>query len=73
MSAIRSIRLPEELDEGLRLVAHIEGVSVNGLVVDAIAEKLRERRTDPDFGARLRDRIAADQRILDQLAGQKPG
>ena len=68
MSAIRSIRLAKELDEALRLVAHIEGVSVNSFVVEAITEKLRERRADPDFGARLRDRIAADQHILDQLA-----
>lgn len=66
-NVMRSFRLPHELDVAVRDVAHIDGVTMSDLIVEALQAHIRERRAAPGFGARLRDRIAADQQILDRL------
>ena len=36
-------------------------------------DQIRERRSDPDFKARLLERLAADQKVLDRLRDDAEG
>jgi len=48
-----SIRLPDELHEELRLLAAVQGVSLQRLVVDALEREAEHQRTDPATAAAL--------------------
>ena len=65
---VTTIRLPVDLHESLALVARAEGKSIAVVMREAIAEHVARRRADPEFMARLRARIVADQAILERLA-----
>lgn len=64
----RTIRLSKEQEQDLEMVASIDGVSASELIRDAITTQIEQRRADPEFQARLRERIAADQKLLDRFA-----
>ena len=38
---------------------------------EALLDELRTRRADPEFIARLRERVTADRELLDLLAAQE--
>lgn len=63
-----TVRLPADMALDAEVVARVDGVPMSRLMNDAIAEHIKQRRADPEFQQRLRDRIAADQKILDRLA-----
>lgn len=65
---VTTIRQPEDQAEEMEFVARVAGIPASELVRDAIADYLEKRRSDPDFKARLRERIEADQKILKRLA-----
>jgi hypothetical protein len=65
---VTTIRQPEDQAEDMEFVARVDGIAASELIRDAIAVHLDKRRADPDFQARLRERIAADQEILKRLA-----
>jgi predicted DNA-binding protein len=65
---VTTIRQPEDQAEDLEFVARVDGIAASELIRDAIAAHLEKRRSDPDFQARLRERIEADKKILDRLA-----
>ena len=65
---ITTIRQPAEQADEVEFVARVDGVPASELIRDAIAAHLAARRADPDFQARLRERIEADQQILRRLA-----
>jgi hypothetical protein len=65
---VTTIRQPEDQAEDLEFVARVDGIPASELIRDAIAAHLEKRRSDPDFQARLRERIEADKKILDRLA-----
>lgn len=58
------VRWSAELAAEAKIVARVDGVSVNTLISEAIAEHVSRRRADTDFRARLRERIEANQRLL---------
>lgn len=62
-----TMRFSGEMAEELALVARIEGISVSELTRRAIAAEIHRLRADPEFQQRLRDRIAADQRLLARM------
>lgn len=62
-----SLRLPEDLAANVEMVARIEGKPMSGFITDALAAQVEATRADPEFQARLKERIEADQRILDRL------
>lgn len=66
---VTTIRLPLDLYDALVLVARAERKAVSVVIREAIAAYVAERRADPDFQRRLRERIEADQKILERLAG----
>jgi predicted transcriptional regulator len=63
-----TVRLPEELADTAEAVARGRGVSVNTLIVDALAAEIDRVRRDDDFMAQLRALTARDGEILDRLA-----
>jgi hypothetical protein len=65
---ITTIRQPAEQADEVEFVARVDGVPASELIREAIAVHLAARRADPDFQARLRERIEADQQILRRLA-----
>lgn len=65
---VTTIRQPEDQAEDLEFVARVDGIPASELIRDAIAAHLEKRRSDPDFKARLAERIEADKKILDRLA-----
>lgn len=62
-----TVRMPEALAADLELVALLEGVSASELIRRAVAAHIERRRKDPEFQARLRERIEADQQLLRRL------
>lgn len=67
-----TVRLPEQLADTAEVVARGRGVSVNTLIVDALAAEIDRVRKDDDFMAQLRALTARDGEILDRLAGPRP-
>lgn len=63
-----TVRLPEELAETAEAVARGRGISVNGLVIEALSAEIARVKADPDFMARLRTLTDRDREILDRLA-----
>jgi hypothetical protein len=65
---VTTIRQPADQAEALEFVARVEGVSTAELIRTAVDKLLADRRADPAFQARLQERMAADQHILQRLA-----
>jgi predicted DNA-binding protein len=62
-----TIRLPIDVYEELDLVAKAEDKPVSQVIREAIAAHIERRRADPEFQARLKERIKKDQKILRKL------
>ncbi len=58
--------MPEELAETAEAVAR--DVSVNTLIIDALAAEIGRVRQDREFKSRLRALVERDKEILDRLA-----
>jgi glutamate-1-semialdehyde aminotransferase len=65
---ITTVRLPEDLAETAEVVARGKGVSVNTLIVDALAAEIERVKADGEFMAALRALTERDREILDRLA-----
>jgi predicted DNA-binding protein len=63
-----TIRLPEELAEMAEVVARGRGMSVNGLVIEALIAEIARVKDDSDFMEKLRALTERDREILDRLA-----
>jgi hypothetical protein len=65
---ITTIRQPAEQADEVEFVSRVDGVPASEFIRDAIAAHLAARRADPEFQARLQERIEADREILRRLA-----
>lgn len=65
---VTTVRMPEELAEEVEVVARGRGVSVNTVVLDALAAEVARVKKDRQFMARLREITEKDKEILDRLA-----
>jgi hypothetical protein len=65
---VTTVRMPEELAEEVEVVARGRGVSVNTVVLDALAAEIERVKKDRKFMARLREITTKDKEILDRLA-----
>lgn len=63
-----TLRMPEELAETAEAVARARGISVNTLVLDALAVEIERVRQDKEFTSRMRALLERDKEILDRLA-----
>lgn len=64
---VTTVRLPEDLAADAEMVARIDGLPMSRLIDAAIAEHIKQRRADPEFRKRLKERIEADQKLLARL------
>lgn len=60
--------MPEALAEQVEVVARGRGISVNAVVLDALAAEMERVKADQDFMGRLRRLTERDKEILDRLA-----
>jgi len=65
---VTTIRQPADQADEVDFVARVDGIPASELIREAIAAHLAARRADPEFQARLRQRMEADQEILRRLA-----
>lgn len=63
-----TVRLPEELAATAEVVARGRGMSVNGLVIEALTAEIARVKDDSDFMGKLRALTERDREILDRLA-----
>jgi hypothetical protein len=63
-----TVRLPEELAAKAEVVARGRGMSVNGLVIEALIAEIARVKDDSDFMEKLRALTERDREILDRLA-----
>jgi hypothetical protein len=67
-SRVTTIRQAVDQAEALEVVARIDGEPVSEAIRKAIAKHIEARRGDPEFQARLRHRLEADEEIIRRLA-----
>lgn len=65
---VTTVRMPEDLADQVEAVARGRGVSVNTVVIDALASEIQRVKKDKEFMARLREIAKRDKEILDRLA-----
>jgi glutamate-1-semialdehyde aminotransferase len=63
-----TVRMPEELADTAEVVARARGISVNALIIEALAGEIDRVRQDKEFTSRLRALVERDKEILDRLA-----
>ena len=63
-----TVRLPEELANEAEAVARVCGMSVNALIIDALAAEIERVRADKDFTTRANRLLKRDKELLDRLA-----
>jgi predicted transcriptional regulator len=68
MPKTMTLRLSDELAADLEAMARVDDVPVSEAIRVAIDERLKARRDDKQFQARLRRLMAENQRALERLA-----
>ena len=63
-----TLRLSDELAADLEAMARVDDVPVSEAIRAAIDERIKGRRNDRQFQARLRTLMAENQRALERLA-----
>jgi len=70
MPKTMTLRLSDELAADLEAMARVDDVPVSEAIRVAIDERIKGRRDDKQFQARLRRLMAENQRALERLAQQ---
>lgn len=68
MPKTMTLRLSDELAADLEAMARVDDVAVSEAIRVAIDERIKARRDDKQFQARLRRLMAENQRALERLA-----
>lgn len=68
MPKTMTLRLSDELAADLEAMARVDDVPVSEAIRIAIDERIKARREDKQFQARLRRLMAENQRALERLA-----
>jgi predicted transcriptional regulator len=68
MTKTMTLRLSDELAADLEAMARVDDVPVSEAIRVAIDERIKARRDDKQFQARLRRLMAEHQRALERLA-----
>jgi hypothetical protein len=68
MPKTMTLRLTDQQAADLEAMARVDGVSVSEAVRAAIDERIRARREDREFQARLRRLMIQNQRALERLS-----
>jgi predicted DNA-binding protein len=65
---ITTLRLAVELADELAAVARADGMTVSAAVREAVGNHIAERRGDPDFQNRLKERMEETRVVMERLA-----
>jgi post-segregation antitoxin (ccd killing protein) len=68
MPKTMTLRLSDAQAVDLEAMARVDGIPVSEAVRIAIEERIKARRTDREFQARLRRLMAENQRALERLS-----
>ncbi len=68
MTKQTTVRLPDDLADQAEVVARVQDMSVNELIIGALAVEIDRVRKDADFKARVKRLVERDREILDRLA-----
>jgi len=68
MPKTMTLRLSDELAADLEAMARVDDVPVSEAIRVAVDERIKARREDKQFQARLRRLMAENQRALERLA-----
>lgn len=63
-----SLRLAAELADELAAVARADGMTISDVVREALGKHIAERRADPDFQERLKERVEETRKVMERLA-----
>ena len=63
-----TVRLPDDPAAEAEALSRVEGVSLNETVKRSLAATEAQRRTDPEFKARVTKIIEEDRELLERLA-----
>ncbi len=63
-----TVRLDSDQAKDLEAVAAADGVSIAEEIREAVADRIKARRKDPAFQARIRSIIDQNQQVLNRLA-----
>lgn len=67
-SKAMTLRLPPDQADELALVAEVDETSVSDEIRTAIAERIEQRRNDPEFQKKLREIASRNQELYERLA-----
>ncbi len=67
MTKQTTVRLPDDLADQAAVVARAQDMSVNELIIGALAVEIDRVRKDADFQARVKRLVERDREILDRL------
>jgi predicted DNA-binding protein len=65
---ITTLRLAVELADELAAVARADGMTISDVVREAVGKHIGERRADPDFQERLKERMEETRAVMKRLA-----
>jgi len=65
---ITTLRLAAELADELAAVARADEMTVSDAVREAVGKHIAERRADPDFQNRLKERMEETRAVMERLA-----
>ncbi len=65
---ITTLRLAVELADELAAVARADGMTISDVVREAVGKHIAERRADPDFQERLKERMEETRAVMKRLA-----
>jgi antitoxin component of RelBE/YafQ-DinJ toxin-antitoxin module len=68
MTKVTSLRIDEDLSVEMNAVARADDVPVSELVRAALYRYIAERKSDPQFQARLRELLEKDREVIERLA-----
>jgi len=66
-----AIRIPEDLVSEIELVARIQDVSTNSLIIEAVRSFLKTVVSDPEFEQKARFIMANENELLERLIDKR--
>ncbi|MEI6648836.1 MAG: hypothetical protein WCO08_04240 [Actinomycetes bacterium] len=68
MTKQKTVRLSDELDAAISLLARVQDKSENQIIIDALNVEISRVRADQEFMVKLTKHVERDKEILDRLA-----
>jgi uncharacterized protein (DUF1778 family) len=63
-----TVRLDNDEAQLLEQAAHVDGVSQNEFIRQAVLDRIAARKADPEFQERVKEAVRINKRVLERLA-----